>query len=165
MNTGPWSKTSYGQVIHHNGQPVAMADTTDRAQTIVTMLNAQEAGMVATVKDYAQRLADVRAELGHRLAIADRRATNAEAHSAQAAEVEHMCNALRLIDRYGCTKNTSGRCWDGGRTREAEYSDDAWCDACVAADALQGITSNTPPTGSDTASGRGRPGQDTEAGQ
>jgi hypothetical protein len=103
------------------------------------MLNAQEARTVVAEQQHAQQLDNIRADYEHRLAIADRRATNAQAHSTHAAETERMCNALRLIDRYGCTNNTSGRCWDGGRTREAEYSDDQWCDACVAADALQGI--------------------------
>jgi hypothetical protein len=47
-------------------------------------------------------------------------------------------DALRLIDRHGCTTFRVGRCLDpySGRERGAEYGADAWCDACVARDAL-----------------------------
>lgn len=44
--------------------------------------------------------------------------------------------ALQLIDRHGCTNYTTGRCWDAGRIRGAEYGADSWCDACVARAAL-----------------------------
>lgn len=138
--TALWSVTAHGKIIRRTGNPVAMVDTSELALDMVAMLNAQEAGTTAAAQHYEQRLADVRAEFEKQLAIADRRATNAQAHSTQAAETERMCSALRLIDRYGCTRYTRGRCWDGGLTREAQYSDDKWCDACVAADALQGGT-------------------------
>lgn len=49
---------------------------------------------------------------------------------------EMMRLALELIDRNGCTNFTSGRCWNYGRQRGAEYGADAWCDACTARDAL-----------------------------
>ncbi|MGH7743259.1 MAG: hypothetical protein ACREQ5_00355 [Candidatus Dormibacteria bacterium] len=58
---------------------------------------------------------------------------------------EVMYAALKLIDRTGCTNFTSGRCWDDGRTRGAQYGADAWCDACVAADALEDIEWCTTP--------------------
>lgn len=72
--------------------------------------------------------------------LAERLAKNGTSAAPPAGTEAHLRDALGLIDRHGCTNNTSGRCWDGGRVREAEYSSDAWCDACVAADALQGIS-------------------------
>lgn len=53
--------------------------------------------------------------------------------------VERLLDALRLIDQYGCTNSTDGRCFDpdSGRTRGVHYSAKAWCDACVAAFALR----------------------------
>lgn len=68
-------------------------------------------------------------ELGYRIVGKD--------DLAQADEVAHLRDALRLIDGYGCTKLTQGRCWDD-YTRAAKYSADAWCDSCVAAAALEG---------------------------
>lgn len=52
------------------------------------------------------------------------------------ADWERYRPALELIDREGCTNFTSGRCWDYERQRGAKYGADAWCDACVARDAL-----------------------------
>ena len=47
-------------------------------------------------------------------------------------------DALHLIDLCGCTTFTGPRCLDStsGRKRGAECGADAWCDACVARDAL-----------------------------
>lgn len=45
-------------------------------------------------------------------------------------------SALELIDKHGCHTYTSGRCWENGRARGAEFSAEAWCDPCVARDAL-----------------------------
>ena len=122
---------------HAHHAPQAVARIAPDPQ-IVAALNAQEAGWSIAAQHYDQRLADVRAEFERQLAVADRRATSAENQCLQADAVDRMCSALRLIDHYGCTNNTSGRCWDGGRTREAQYSDDAWCNACIAAHALNG---------------------------
>lgn len=47
-------------------------------------------------------------------------------------------NALRLIARNGC-ENYTGRstCRDNsGRTRDARYGAEKWCDACIALDVL-----------------------------
>lgn len=52
-------------------------------------------------------------------------------------ETGRLRDALALIDRNGCTRLTSGRCWDN-YTRAAKYGADQWCDACVAAAALEG---------------------------
>jgi NTP pyrophosphatase (non-canonical NTP hydrolase) len=62
---------------------------------------------------------------------------------------EIMRLALELIDRDGCTTNTRGRCWDEGRQRGARYGADAWCDACVARDAL-GLEALEIPTQAQT---------------
>jgi hypothetical protein len=32
-----------------------------------------------------------------------------------------------------CATYTSGNCRDSGRTPDAEYGDDRWCDGCIAA--------------------------------
>lgn len=52
--------------------------------------------------------------------------------------VEPLLAALQEVDRNGCTSYTVGRCFDKntGRTRNAPYVADKWCDACVARDAL-----------------------------
>lgn len=49
-----------------------------------------------------------------------------------------VVDALWLIDRHGCTSYTRGRCLDphSGKKRGARYGADAWCDACIARDAL-----------------------------
>lgn len=53
------------------------------------------------------------------------------------AVTKRLRSALELIDRNGCTNLTRGRCWDtNSRQRGAKYGADAWCDACVARDAL-----------------------------
>jgi hypothetical protein len=54
-------------------------------------------------------------------------------------QCERMRDALKLIDAHGCENNTEGRCWDDGRTPGAKYDADAWCNACVAADALRAL--------------------------
>lgn len=48
-------------------------------------------------------------------------------------------DALMLIDKYGCTNFIGERCSDpgSGRVRGARYGADAWCDACIARDALE----------------------------
>lgn len=54
--------------------------------------------------------------------------------------------ALQEIDKYGCSTYTgTHRCLDAnsGRTRGAQFGADAWCDPCIARDAL-GLTA-TPP--------------------
>lgn len=132
----PWTVTAHGQVIDHVGVPVAMVDTPARAADMVAALNAQHAGGFLAADQYQQRLADVRAEFDQQLAAADRRTARAAGLNDQAARYAAMCAALRLIDRHGCITYTRGRCWDSGRTRGARYGADAWCDACVAADAL-----------------------------
>lgn len=52
-------------------------------------------------------------------------------------ETERLRDALALIDSTGFSRSTSGRCWDN-YTRAAKYGADSWCDACVAAAALEG---------------------------
>lgn len=49
-----------------------------------------------------------------------------------------MRDALELIARGGCQNYTSGvRCWAvKGRFRGAHYTAEAWCEACIAQDAL-----------------------------
>lgn len=134
-----WSVAPHDQFIRYSGNPVAMVDTDSRARSIVAALNAQDAGVSLVAQQFDQRLADVRAEFQKQLAIADRRVARSEGFGGRADEFRRMCDALRLIDRYGCTRNARGRCWDAGYVRGAEYGDNAWCDACVAADAL-GVT-------------------------
>jgi hypothetical protein len=116
-----------------------MADTPNSASSIVALLNAQDAGTSLAEQHFDQRLADVRAEFQRQLAAADRRTARAAGHGDQANEFARMSDALRLIDQHGCTHLTTGRCWEAGYTRGAPYSADAWCDACVAADALQEV--------------------------
>jgi hypothetical protein len=55
----------------------------------------------------------------------------------QVDEIERLRSALWLIDRNGCENYTTGRCWEHARARGARYQADAWCNACVAADALK----------------------------
>jgi hypothetical protein len=53
-----------------------------------------------------------------------------------------LIDALRLIDRHGCESYTSDqRCSDpgSGRIRGARYGSEAWCDPCIAADALRRV--------------------------
>lgn len=57
--------------------------------------------------------------------------------------------ALELIDRLGCSKFTKGRCSDAssGLERGARYGADAWCDACIARDALdKAVAVSSPDT-------------------
>jgi hypothetical protein len=51
---------------------------------------------------------------------------------------EIAAEALRLIAGDRCERLTRGRCSDAssGYVRGARYGADAWCDGCVAADAL-----------------------------
>lgn len=49
--------------------------------------------------------------------------------------------ALERVDSFGCMRSASNRrCFDpgSGLRRDAEFAADAWCDACVARDALEG---------------------------
>jgi len=51
--------------------------------------------------------------------------------------LEALESALRHIDHHGCQNYTRGRCLDySSRSKDAKYSAEAWCDACVAAEAL-----------------------------
>lgn len=53
------------------------------------------------------------------------------------AEVQHAMDMLRIIARNGCRHYTSGSCNEHGRVLGAYYSAEAWCDSCVANDALE----------------------------
>jgi len=48
-------------------------------------------------------------------------------------------DALKLIAEGGCERHTSGSCRDenSGLFRQSPYGAFKWCDACVAADALE----------------------------
>lgn len=49
-------------------------------------------------------------------------------------------SALELIDATGCKSFTgNNRCWNFGRTRGAEFGADAWCDPCIARNALNSM--------------------------
>ena len=53
------------------------------------------------------------------------------------AENARMVDALQLISRHGCESFVAPyNCQGGGRTRGAYYGADAWCDPCIALDAL-----------------------------
>jgi hypothetical protein len=49
-----------------------------------------------------------------------------------------LTDALELIARGGCENYTGGhRCWENpNRIKGAHYTSEAWCDACIAQDAL-----------------------------
>lgn len=52
-------------------------------------------------------------------------------------ENARMVDALQLISRHGCEGSVAPyNCQDAGRTRGAYYGADAWCDPCIALDAL-----------------------------
>jgi len=57
---------------------------------------------------------------------------------------ERQREALELIARGGCENCPGERCWEGPRglfvvpSGGAEYSAEAWCDACIAQKALDG---------------------------
>jgi hypothetical protein len=47
-----------------------------------------------------------------------------------------MREALLIIGGYGCANYTRGHCEHAGRIRAADFTADAWCDACIANAAL-----------------------------
>lgn len=49
---------------------------------------------------------------------------------------EAMRAALMHVGGMGCETYTKGSCVDSGRTKDAQYGADRWCDACVANTAL-----------------------------
>lgn len=52
-------------------------------------------------------------------------------------ENARMVDALQLISRHGCESFVAPyNCQWGGLTRGANYGADAWCDPCIALDAL-----------------------------
>lgn len=52
-------------------------------------------------------------------------------------ENARMADALRLISRHGCEGSVAPyNCQDAGLTPGAYYGADAWCDPCIAMDAL-----------------------------
>lgn len=56
-----------------------------------------------------------------------------------AAYAAPLVEALKLIAGDRCENYTSGSCiGDRGRTKDAPYTAERWCDACIAADALGG---------------------------
>lgn len=63
-----------------------------------------------------------------------------------AAEI--AAEALRLIAGDRCERSTHGRCSDpnSGYTRGATYEADAWCDACIAHDALTRMGTGESPS-------------------
>lgn len=63
------------------------------------------------------------------------------------AALDVALDALRLIAGDRCETYTSGRCSDkhSGRERGARSGADAWCDACVAHDALTCVVDGTVP--------------------
>lgn len=48
-----------------------------------------------------------------------------------------LTDALLLIGGFGCTNFTHGHCARAGRLRDADFTADAWCDACIANEALR----------------------------
>lgn len=65
---------------------------------------------------------------------------NGEPLGPNAAEIARLRAALEHIDQTGCMRTVGPRrCWEDGRTRDAEYAADAWCDACIARDALNPV--------------------------
>jgi len=51
-------------------------------------------------------------------------------------ERNRMRSALKLIAGEKCSNFTSGDCKSAGRTKNAQYGADRWCDACIARDGL-----------------------------
>lgn len=51
----------------------------------------------------------------------------------------YLRNALRLIAGKSCSNFTTGpgSCLKQGRRRNAKYSAERWCDACIAWEAIQ----------------------------
>lgn len=89
-------------------------------------------------------------------------AATTEQPGGQETEIDRLRRALQLISGGGCAIYTEGRCWDRPRrTRErppGSYVEsprghrrpwtrltNGWCDACVAADALNGTTHQEVP--------------------
>jgi hypothetical protein len=56
------------------------------------------------------------------------------------SELSRLRDALTHIAEDGCESYTTGpgSCINAGRSRDAEYTADRWCDQCVAYDALTG---------------------------
>lgn len=84
------------------------------------------------IREYAdgELIRDLAAALRHHVLVSD-------ALKATRRELAEAREALRFIDRHGCTNYTRGRCLDeSSRSKDAKYSAEAWCDACVAAEAL-----------------------------
>lgn len=52
------------------------------------------------------------------------------------AAVSPAIDALELIGKGGCSNFWQGHCEASGRVRGAQFGADAWCDACIANDAL-----------------------------
>lgn len=48
-----------------------------------------------------------------------------------------MREALLRIGGYGCENYTRGHCEAAGRTIDADFTADAWCNACIANAALE----------------------------
>lgn len=56
----------------------------------------------------------------------------------RSATLQILADALLLISRHGCSNYTRGSCRDyRHRTRGAAATADAWCEECVALDALE----------------------------
>lgn len=51
-------------------------------------------------------------------------------------EKRRMREALLLIGGYGCENYTRNHCEANGRIEDADFTADAWCDACIANAAL-----------------------------
>lgn len=60
----------------------------------------------------------------------------------QAVGLDILIDALRVIIAFysspnGCETFSSGDCNSAGRSRDAEFSADRWCNVCIARDALR----------------------------
>lgn len=65
--------------------------------------------------------------------------------------VEVLTDALQLLAADGCHTFTQGSCRDdGARTRGARFSAEAWCQPCVAQDALDRAAELTTTTAAAT---------------
>lgn len=65
-----------------------------------------------------------------------RRLKAIESNAPRPSEAQ-MVSALELIDKHGCENSSKTRCHDDpGRSRDAIYGAESWCDACIARDAL-----------------------------
>lgn len=115
----------------------ALAERHDIAE--IAGLRRQVDGQAARAQRDADLIDELRRQLlahGNSLDAIGRLRKSVLAGDRPADVVQILVDALLLIDG-GCESFTSGRCRDAGRIRFAPYTAEAWCQSCVAHDALE----------------------------